>query len=211
MLSETICHKRTAGQAFREDPADQDQVHHFRRIKVVHELPTEDIESINDELFAATEKLVSDLPLVQESRKHVYTVKCICEHPEVVASTNRCHKCGTWHHTRCYLRKFGSNSSLSCCVDCRLRLSSSRWANFSKRKVHQYTIRCLCGFPSDEIGTILCHGCDTWRHAKCYHADIRRLCLVCDPRPFDYTKALKRRKQILGLVIFATGGEEEIS
>lgn len=177
-----------------------EKAHDFRRVRILHEpelkLPQESDRDGPVTLEVALEAEDAFTTKTQ-SKQHTYTIQCICLHSERgIASTVHCHRCDTWQHTSCYMARFSRIVRPHVCIRCKApELAISRGlVNY----FHVYTIKCICGFPDDDITTMYCKACDTWRHSACYNFGSEYRCLDCYPRLFDYTRARIRWQSLLG-------------
>lgn len=60
-----------------------------------------------------------------------------------------------------------------------------------------YIIKCFCANEEDDGNTVLCEGCDTWQHIKCYYPEKKvpdvHLCTACVPRTIKTKKQVERK------------------
>ncbi|ERF76524.1 hypothetical protein EPUS_08916 [Endocarpon pusillum Z07020] len=65
----------------------------------------------------------------------------------------------------------------------------------------EYTIKCICGFTSDDGHTVYCEECDTWQHIQCYYLPTSvpevHYCSDCVPNnKVDAKKAHERQLRL---------------
>ena len=65
----------------------------------------------------------------------------------------------------------------------------------------EYTIKCICGFTSDDGSTVYCGKCETWQHIQCYYLPKRvpdvHYCSDCVPNnKVDAKKAHERQLRL---------------
>ncbi|KAF7510259.1 hypothetical protein GJ744_006955 [Endocarpon pusillum] len=66
----------------------------------------------------------------------------------------------------------------------------------------EYTIKCICGFTSDDGNTVYCEKCDTWQHIQCYYITTKRVpqahyCSDCVPNnKVDAKRAHERQLRL---------------
>lgn len=191
--------KKRKSRSFYEEG---ERVHDFRRVRILYEselkLPQEPDQGGPVGLEAALE--VEDIFTTKtQSKQHTYTIQCICLHPERgIASTIHCPRCDTWQHTSCYVARFGRIVIPHVCMRCKAPVLPISKGLVDKRYFHVYTIKCICGFPDDDIDTMYCKVCNTWYHSACYNFGSEYRCLDCRPRSFDYTRARIRWQNLLG-------------